>query len=241
MDTTSPPVGARHAGAAAHDAPAVVPRRPVWPSRLADDFFVMVHDEGRPRLTGRLLSLGLGAALLGELALLGAIGIEDGTLFTRVMPLDAGSLAGGLFHQMQADRRRPVRDWLGYIGQSSVEDVGRRLLAIGRMERTPPTLRLPGRTDRWAPTDRGRATWPAVDMNRKVCAGTTDPYQLMLFGLTAITGLAHPSMYSVQRLLQSQAALATALAPLADHPPLPDLLAHTQTAVASAVTSRRTF
>lgn len=241
MDTTSPPLGARHAGATAHDPAAAPPRRPAWPSRLADDFFVMVHDEGRPRLTGRVLSLGLAAALLGELALLGAIGFEDGTLFTRVMPLEAGPLTGGLFHQMQAEPRRPVRDWLGYIGQSCVEDVGRRLLAIGRMQRTPPTLRLPGRTDRWTPTDRVMATWPAVDMNRKVCTGTTDPHQLMLFGLTAITGLAHPSMYSVQRMLQSQAALSAALAPLADHPPLPDLLAHAQTAVASAVTSRRTF
>ena len=61
----------------------------------------------------------------------------------------------------------------------------------------------------------------------------------VLTALTALTGLNHPSLYSVTGLLRDPAAMARTLAPLAARPVLPDLLAHIQIAVASAVMSRR--
>lgn len=237
MDTTSRPASARYADTARRVQP--VPARTGEPTRLlADDLFAMVHDEGRRRLTGRILSLGLASALLGELALLDAVDIKGDVLRERSLLRDADPLIAGIHNQVRIEPLRPVRDWLDFIAGTATEDVGGRLLANGRMRRTPPTVRLPGRTDRWIPTDSGKATWPAVHLNMQVNAGTDDPYPLVLFALAGITGLNHPSLYSVTGLLRDPAAMARTLAPLAARPALADLLAHTQIAVASAVMSR---
>lgn len=237
MNTTSRPAPARHTGTAMRrtvPAPGAAAAR-----RLADDFFVMVHDEGNRRLTGRILGLGLAAALLGELALLDAVGIQDQVLRARAAPPAGDRLIAGIYSRVRSGPVRPVRDWLDFAALTAVEDVSARLLAEGRIERTPPVLRLPGRAGRWRPTDSGRATWPAVRLNMQVHAGTEDPYPLMLFALTGITGLNHPSLYSVMGLLRDPGAMARILAPLAAAVPiLPELLEHTRTAVASAVVTR---
>lgn len=237
MDTASRPASAQYADTAQRVRPE--PSRPGEVARrLADDLFVMVHDEGRRRLTGRILSLGLASALLGELALLDAVGIEGEVLREGLLPQGADPLVAGIYHQVRVESFRPVRDWLDFIAGTATEYVGKRLLTNGRMTRTSPTLRLPGRADRWMPTDSGKATWPAVRLNMQVHAGTDDPYPLVLFALAGITGLNHPSLYSVSGLLRDPAAMARTLAPLAARPALADLLAHTRTAVASAVMTR---
>ncbi|MFD0636371.1 GPP34 family phosphoprotein [Catenulispora yoronensis] len=64
---------------------------------MADDFFLMVHDDlsGRPRLSDRILGLGLAGALLCELAILRAIDVEDGELTTSTDREDGNTTTAG--------------------------------------------------------------------------------------------------------------------------------------------------
>jgi hypothetical protein len=207
--------------------------------RLADDFFLMVHDDmsGRSRLSPRILGIGLAGALLGELAVYGAVRIKNG----RLRPTDAkpppDELADSVAQDVRSEPPLPVRDWLDYLSQEALARVGRRLEAEGLVSYKPPRMRLPGLAGRWTPTDDSTARWPAVDVNLKIHNGTADAHHLMLFGLTRATGLNHPSMWEIRHLLQGQAYLDQVLTPLSGSPPLPELLAHAEAAVGSAVTS----
>jgi hypothetical protein len=207
--------------------------------RIADDFFLMVHDDlsGRPRLSRRILGIGLAGALLGELAVLGAIRIEDGSLKAVGAEPVSDQLAISVFEEVAREQPLPVRDWLDYLGQQAPERVARRLEGQGLVFFRPPRVRLPGLAGRWTPTDNNSARWSAVDVNLKIYNGSAEVHHLMLFGLTRATGMNHPSLWEVRNRLQGQAYLEQILAPLSGSPPLPELLAHTEAAVGSAVTS----
>lgn len=207
--------------------------------RLADDFFLMVHDDpsGRARLSARILGIGLAAALLGELAVHGAVRVKHGRLRATDAKPPPDQLAASLIQDVRSEPPLPVRDWLDYLGQDAGEQVARRLAADGLVYYKPPRVRLPGLAGRWAPTDDSAARWPAVDVNLKIHNGTADPHHLLLFGLTRATGLNHPAMWEIRHLLQGQAYVEQVLAPLSGSPPLPELLAHAEAAVGSAVTS----
>jgi hypothetical protein len=133
---------------------------------------------------------------LDELALLDAVDIHNGMLRAGVSLAEADPLIVGIYEHVRFNERRPVRDWLDFIALTAVENAGGRLLAEGRIARTPPMLRLRGRNARWWPTDSGKASWPAVHLRMQVEAGTADPSPLMLLALTGITGLNHPSPHS---------------------------------------------
>jgi hypothetical protein len=208
---------------------------------LADDFFLMVHDDlsGRPRLSDRLLGLGLAGALLGELAVLGAINVKDGavTLTADTPPTDP--LGAMVFRELEAEQPRPVRDWLNYFAQRAVDRVARRLAAEDLVYLKPPRIKVLGGPGRWTPKDVTTAGWPAIDLKLKVFNGRADTHHLTLFGLTLATGLNHPSLWEVRDLLADRTAMDKTLAPLGLSPPLLDVLAHTEAAVGSAVTSQR--
>lgn len=262
MDATNRPARARHAetagdGRGTPTASSPVDRRPSRYQgaaysavqrpekirRLADDFFLIVHDEGQPRLSGRILGVGLAAALLAELALLDAVRIRGDKLLLDRFPTQVDPFLVEIIGQIHSERPLPVRDWLDYLAgaAAAAERVGGRLVARGLMQRRAPLLRLPGLSDRWIPVDSFKASWPAVDVRLAVSGGAADAHHLVLFGLASVTGLNHHSLYSLRGLLQDPAAMTRALEPLADHPPLLELLAHAHAAVASAVSSRRHF
>ena len=218
--------------------------------RLADDFFLMVHDDlsGRPRLSDRILGLGLAGALLCELAILRAIDVEDGELTTSASPVDGDatakadkppSLTSELVGEIRGEQRLPVRDWLNYLAADATERVAGRMAAQALVYRKASRLKFLGVSDRWMPTDTATAEWPAIDVKLKVYNGNAYTHHLVLFGLTRATGLRHPSLFEVQGRLEDPAALAETLEPLDGTPPLLELLAHTEAAVGSAVTSQR--
>ncbi|NUR57252.1 MAG: GPP34 family phosphoprotein [Catenulispora sp.] len=208
--------------------------------RLADDFYFMVHDDvSGPRLPDRILGLGLAGALLGELGALGAIRVEDGEVILATATPPPDPLAADVFAELEAERPLPVRDWLHYLGQGALDRVARRLAAEGLVFLKPPRINILGRAGRWTPTDITIAGWPAIDLKLKVFNGKADAHHLMLFGLTRATGLNHPSLWEVRALLADGAAMDKILAPLGLSPPLLDLLAHTEAAVGSVVTSQR--
>lgn len=208
---------------------------------LADDFFLMVHDDisGKPRLPDRILGLGLAGALLGELAVVGAIDVENEevTLTGREPPPIA--LASEVFRELVAEPRLRVRDWLNYLSQRAPERVAGRLEAWGLMYLKPSRIPVLGGTGRWTPTEGTNAGWPAIDVKLKIYNGKADAHHLMLFGLTRATGLNHESLWEVRDRLQDPAHLEAALSPLDSGPVLLDVLAHTEAAVGSAVTSQR--
>jgi hypothetical protein len=208
--------------------------------RLAEQFFLIAHDEGLPRLSALILGRALGAALLAELALLDAIRIAEDRLRLKSFPTQTTyPYLIEVIGLIRAEEPLPVRDWLDYLGRTARERIGTQLAAQGLLERRVPAVRFPRRADRWIPTDSVKAAWPAVEVQLAIGNGTDDPYNLTLFGLIAATGLSHPSLYTLRALLQDPPSLARRLAPLAEHPPVLDLLAHAQAAVTSAVASRR--
>ncbi|WP_344666561.1 GOLPH3/VPS74 family protein [Catenulispora yoronensis] len=218
---------------------------------MADDFFLMVHDDlsGRPRLSDRILGLGLAGALLCELAILRAIDVEDGELTTSTDREDGNTTTAGadepssltseLVREVRGEQRLPVRDWLNYLAADAAERVAGRMAAEALVYRKTSRLKLLGVSDRWMPMDTTTAEWPAIDVKLKVHNGNAYTHHLVLFGLTRATGLRHPSLFEVQGRLEDPAALEKTLEPLDGTLPLRQLLAHTEAAVGSAVTSQR--
>ncbi|WP_194925797.1 GOLPH3/VPS74 family protein [Catenulispora pinisilvae] len=210
---------------------------------VADDFFLMANDDpsGRPRLSERILALGLAGALLCELILTEAAALEKGNLMLTANRRPRHLLHAALCGEVEAEEEpRPVRDWLDYLSLQSIDRVGRRLRAAGVVQFQQPRLKMPGRTGRWLPVDVQTANWPAVDVTRKIYNGKATASDLVLFGLTRASGLDNPALWEIRHLLTDPALLEQTLKPLAVfNPLLVDLLAHTQAAVGSAVTSQR--
>ncbi|NUP47884.1 MAG: GPP34 family phosphoprotein [Catenulispora sp.] len=217
--------------------------------RLADDFFLMVHDDlsGRPRLSERILGLGLAGALLAELIALGVVDIEKnvvrltGYQMPAVDSPGASELAEEVLRDVEAEASSlPVQDWLAYLCQLAPERVGRRLEAAGLVYFKASALKALRRSGRWIPVDVHSAGWPAIDVKLRIYNGKADPHTLMLFGLARATGLKHPSLWEVEDRLQDPVVWEQTLRPLvAFNPALLDLLGHTEAVVGSAITSGR--
>ena len=211
---------------------------------VADDFFLMANDDAlsRPRLAERILALGLAGALLGELLLYdGVVGVDKGNLVLTSSRRPSNLLHAELCREVEAEAAlRPVRDWLDYLSKQSIDMVGRRLQARGVVYLKQPRLKVPGRAGRWLPVGMQIANWPAIDVARKIYNGNAKTSTLLLFGLTHATSLDNPDLHPIRHLLTDPELLEQTLSPLAAFDPaFMDLLAQTEAAVGSAVTSQR--
>ncbi|MGH3713257.1 MAG: GPP34 family phosphoprotein [Micromonosporaceae bacterium] len=102
---------------------------------VADQLFVLAHDEhtGRPRLQLKVLGLGLAAGLLAELAIDDHIDVMQG----RVIPtsrsgIPADPLTRWVHARLQAESNT-LSDWLAFLAQSARDRVGRRLVEAGQV------------------------------------------------------------------------------------------------------------
>ena len=211
---------------------------------VADSFFLMVNDDplSRPRLSERILALGLAGALLAELLLYdGVVGIDKGNLVRTGSRHPSDRLHAELCRAVEAETQPlPVRDWLQYLSLRAIDRVGQRLQARGVVQLKQSWLKVAGRAGRWVPAGTQIVNWPAIDVARKIYNGKADASTLLLFGLTHATGLDNPDLYLIRQLLTDPALLEQTLSPLANFDPaLVGLLAHTEAAVGSAVTSQR--
>jgi len=211
---------------------------------VADNFFLMVNYDplSRPRLSERIFALGLAGALLAELLLYdGVVGIDKGNLVRTGSRHPSDRLHAELCRAVEAETLPlPLRDWLDYLSIQAIDRVGQRLQARGVVQLKQSWLKVAGRANRWVPAGTQLVNWPALDVARKIYNGQAEASVLMLFGLTHATGLDNPDLWPIRHLLTDPALLEQTLSPLVKfEPALVELLAQTEVAVGSAVTSQR--
>jgi hypothetical protein len=162
---------------------------------LADEFFLIAHEErtGRSRLHPRATALGLAAALIGELMLMGRVRLSDGDLYvvSRNPPTDA--LAHEVMELLVAQpQHRDLGTWLAFLAQDSAAKVGERLTRAGTVE--PVTRRrLIGSHTLYMPMNahqRNAVAWAPVRLaNLLVRYIGMDLADRTLAGLVLATGL----------------------------------------------------
>jgi hypothetical protein len=206
---------------------------------LADDFFLIAHDDrdGRSRLSPKSVELGLAGALIGELVLEQRILVEGPRLrlISREPPSDA--LAHTTLATMLAEpQHREVRTWLAYLGQTATDSIGQRLVRAGIVEQQQ-VRKLLRTTVRYVASDINLPAGRVVRLRRLLTSG--EPMRVAdttLGGLAEATGLTGHILWdsdatSVRRLHAMVAALP---------PPLRDLIVQVEAAVGDAVLSQRT-
>ncbi len=206
---------------------------------LADDFFLIAHDDrdGRARLSPKSVELGLAGALIGELVLEQRILVEGPRLrlISREPPSDA--LAHTTLATMLAEpQHREVRTWLAYLGQTATDSIGQRLVRAGIVEQQQ-VRKLLRTTVRYVASDINLPAGRVVRLRRLLTSG--EPMRVAdttLGGLAEATGLTGHILWdsdatSVRRLHAMVAALP---------PPLRDLIVQVEAAVGDAVLAQRT-
>lgn len=205
---------------------------------LADDLYLMAHNEttGKPYLQPRALGLGLAAGLLAELVLAEQITIRRQA---NVAVISRAASSDPLAHDVltfirSESQPRPVHDWLLFMARTATEDVAFRLERAGYLVQTD--RRLPWRTQRWVPTHAHSAFAPLL----RACSaldGSQPPtaHCALLAGLAAAAGLSfrlaeHASSRTTRRLEDVIGQL---------HPVFSELIRQTQAVVDSAVLSHR--
>lgn len=203
---------------------------------VADDLFLMAHDDvtGRAFLQPRAIGLGLAGGLLAELMLPGALNLTCG----RLMPGEAAArdeLSRWVLGLVLGEREpRPASDWLAFLARTASADVAARLEGAGYLAQAQ--FRWPRRTGRWVPYDPDCAFAPLARARTALDpAGTAKAHGTVLAGLAVGCGLG-------SRLLPygppgARRHLDTALAQLA--PGLRELISQVQASVDSAVLAQR--
>jgi len=159
---------------------------------LADEFFRLAHDDvtGRLRLAGRPASLGLAAALLGELVFGGNLWVKDRYVSIRACDAPADVLGRGVLDRLAAEPGlTDVRTWVSMLADGALEDVARRLWRAGHLRPRRKRRRLRPETV-WVPTSMNAAAMPrallSVRLRRGEPLAQTDVF---LAGLCVVTGL----------------------------------------------------
>lgn len=205
---------------------------------LGDEFWLVAHDEntGRPKLSARVLGLGLAAALLGELVYYRSITIQNGYIYAAGHAPPQDAVARTVLEQITGEGHPyTIRTWLVFLSRHAEETVTHRMWRAGFL-RQQSSRRLLRQVTTYAPVDPGKAAWPmarlSTTLRRQSPMEHSDAF---LAGVVLATGLD-------QVMLDGAGAgpheyLAHVVAGLAA--PLHQLVVHTQAAVGDAVLSQR--
>lgn len=205
---------------------------------LADEFWLLAHDDatGKPRLSSRVLGLGLAGALLGELVAGRNVVVQQGAVHvvSRTPPPDA--LAHTVLEQMVAEvRQHPARTWLTYLSRDAAELVAQRLVRAG-MVRRDSSRRILKQVIRYLPVDPNRAAWPtarlSTTLRRQSPLSEPDAF---LAGLTVATGLDQLILDGAGPGPRDYLTHVVASLPATHH----QVIAHTEAAVGDAVLTQR--
>jgi Golgi phosphoprotein 3 (GPP34) len=206
---------------------------------VADDLYLLGHDEGsgKPLLQSAALGTGLAGALLAELMLVGWIGLRQDSAVMITTDAPRGAVQQYALLKRIADKPgpQPVRSWLRLLAHSAEQDVALRLEEAGYLEHVRG--RVPWRQGRWVPVNPDWAFAPvlraraALDPGRQLTA-----HSAALVGLTVACGLGF-------KLSEDQTPpgrpVQDAVVQLG--PGLQELIAQTETVIESAVLSYRTW
>lgn len=207
-------------------------------SALADEFFLIAHDDrsGRPRLHPRAIGLGLAAALIGELALARRVDVRAGLV--RVVyprPME-DPLAEAVLGQLREERAAlDAHTWLAFLARGAADAVGQRLTRAGRVapNRQRRVLRL---SVRYVPTSLNDAAWPAARLRLLLCRGEPmAAFDVLLAGLVHSCGLLGHVLWD------NQPGAVDYLGHLLNRlpPALRELVAQTEAAVGNSVLAAR--
>jgi hypothetical protein len=202
--------------------------------RLADDLWLMAHDEvtGRLLLQPRAAGLGLAGALLAELVLDEILDITAGSVAVTGAGPPGDALTRQVAGLMLAERDQlVVRDWLAFLGRTAAADVAGRLARSGYL-----TTVRGWRGPRWVPADPDCAFAPIARIRSALGpAGSASGHGAALGGLATACGLGTrlAQCLPVQRHRRLDAAVAQLPAGLRE------VIAQTRTAVDSALLSHR--
>lgn len=128
---------------------------------LADDLYLLAHDDvsGRPFVQPRALGLGLAGGLLAELVLANRVRVVPEVEVTdRTLPDDALAcrVVGVLLGELDQHR---VGEWLAFLSRGAAEGVAVRLGGAGYLVWEPRRWRRGGR---WVPADSDCAFAPLI-------------------------------------------------------------------------------
>lgn len=208
------------------------------PLLLADEFYLIAHADttGQPRLHPKAAGYGLASALLAELYLQERLTVDaSGVVVTSAAPPPDLLAHTVLEHLLGEAQQHPVRDWLAFLGRTSVEDVARRLTRAGVLE-VVENRRLWGVTRSYVPVAINEAAWPKARITSRLSART--PMELpdqMLAGLCFATGLIRDMLWD-DTAHASRVYLAQVIADLPT--PLRTLISETEIAVSKTAATR---
>lgn len=210
------------------------------PGRLADDLFLIAHDDysGKAAATPRTLDPALAGALLGELALDGRIAVANGQVHVvdgrpRHEPV-ADRVLGEIVHRGNG---HAVRAWVRFLTPRARRQIGDRLVSAGTVHRERVRQLNLRTTVRWPGRDRNRAAVPRAVLTTILerSAEPLDTRMAMLAALVRSGGLLRV-LHLADRSTAERIATSRRLLPLG----LRDLLdAVDATIAASAVPARR--
>ncbi|MEH0936994.1 GOLPH3/VPS74 family protein [Micromonospora psammae] len=201
---------------------------------IADEFFLIAHNDsrGKAKLHPTATGLGLAGGLLGELILFGQITVASGqvTVVDRRPPADA--LSHTVLDQLIGEsQHRELRTWLAFLAQSATTSVGERLARAGVLRRQEKRSLLRSSVN-YVPIDLNAVAWPATRLAALLeRAEPPSVPDATLLGLVAAAGLTREVLWSAGPRAHHRLGLLLQALPA----PLKELVAHTEAAVGAAV------
>ncbi|MFG1951546.1 GPP34 family phosphoprotein [Micromonospora sp. NPDC048830] len=201
---------------------------------IADEFYLISHDDsrGRAKLHPTAAGIGLAAGLLGELVLLGQITVSGGQVSVVDRRPPADDLAHTVLDQLVGEPEpQAVRTWLGILARSAAASVAQRLARAGVLS-PRESRRLLRTTVTYVPLDLNAVAWPATRLRALLDRPEppTAPDALLL-GLVCAAGLTRELLWSVDPSAHHRLDVLVPALPT----PLRELVAHTEAAVGAAV------
>ena len=210
---------------------------------LADEFYLIAHQDstGQRRLHSRAAGYGIAAALLAELHLHGNLTMDDHNVtVTSPSPPPDPLVHNILEHLLGEPVKRPVRDWLAFLGRTCVVDVAKRLTRQGVLE-VVETKWLWSVNRTYVPAEINEAAWPHARITARLLHGAThrdvelDLPDQILTGLCFVTGLTRKMLWGEEQ----QSARQYAVRVIGDlPPPMRILVTETEIAISKTAATR---
>ncbi|GAA4263748.1 GOLPH3/VPS74 family protein [Dactylosporangium darangshiense] len=188
----------------------------------ADAFYFIAYEATRRRRSGsRVVRIGLGAAVLGELVMAGGLAVDGGgRVHVRQRALPDPLLRDVLDLMVMQPQHRELSVWMAFLAEEAEDWIVRRLRQQ-RLVHDVVERRLIGSVRVTVPADANEAAWESLRLERLL--NTRTPMVLadsFLTGLVAATGLINHVLWNPETSVVGRAVVPDVIAALP-----PELLA----------------